>query len=159
MMNWPSIVLWGFVATVLLSMLMRGSQALGLTRMDLPFMLGTMFTPHRDRAKLYGVLFHIVNGWVFSLLYVLFFEVIGQAEWWLGGLAGLVHGLFVLVVALPIVPGLHPRMASEYSGPVTLKPLEPPGFMALNYGKRTPIATLASHVLYGTILGLFYIPA
>jgi hypothetical protein len=75
-----------------------------------------------------------------------------------GGTSGLIHGLFLLMVALPIIPGLHPRMASEYSGPVTLKPLEPPGFMALNYGKRTPIVILASHVLYGTILGLSYVP-
>jgi hypothetical protein len=157
-MNWPSIILWGFVATALLTMLMRGSQALGLTRMDIPFMLGTMFSSNREHAKLYGFLIHLVSGWVFSLLYALLFEVMGYAEWWLGGTSGLIHGLFVLMVALPIIPGLHPRMASEYSGPVTLKPLEPPGFMALNYGKRTPIATLASHVLYGTILGLFYVP-
>jgi hypothetical protein len=157
-MNWTSVILWGFVATALLSMLMRGSQALGFTRMDIPFMLGTMFTPNRDRAKIYGFLFHVVNGWIFSLLYALFFEEIGRAEWWLGGLAGLVHGLFLLAVALPIVPGLHPRMASEYSGPVTLKPLEPPGFLALNYGRRTPIATVASHIIYGTVLGLFYVP-
>jgi hypothetical protein len=157
-MNWPSIILWGFVATALLTMLMRGSQALGLTRMDIPFMFGTMFSSNREHAKLYGFLIHLVNGWVFSLLYALLFEVMGYAEWWLGGASGLIHGLFVLMVALPIIPGLHPRMASEYSGPVTLKPLEPPGFMALNYGKRTPIATLASHVLYGTILGLFYVP-
>jgi hypothetical protein len=158
MMNWPSIILWGFVATALLTMLMRGSQALGLTRMDLPFMLGTMSSSNREHAKLYGFLIHLVNGWVFSLLYALFFEVMGYAEWWLGGTSGLIHGLFVLMVALPIIPGLHPRMASEYSGPVTLKPLEPPGFMALNYGKRTPIVILASHILYGTILGLFYMP-
>jgi hypothetical protein len=158
MMNWPSIILWGFVATALLTMLMRGSQALGLTRMDLPFMLGTMFSSNREHAKLYGFLIHLVNAWVFSLLYALLFEVMGYAEWWLGGTSGLIHGLFVLMVALPIIPGLHPRMASEYSGPVTLKPLEPPGFMALNYGKRTPIVILASHILYGTILGLFYMP-
>jgi hypothetical protein len=157
-MNWTSIILWGFVATAVLTMVMRGSQALGFTRMDLPFMLGAMFTSNRDHAKLYSFLFHLVNGWIFSLLYAFFFEEINMVSWWLGALAGLIHGLFVLIVALPLLPGLHPRMASEYAGPVILKPLEPPGFMALNYGKRTPIATLLSHVIYGLVLGLFYLP-
>ncbi len=157
-MNWPNIVLWGFVATSVLTMLMRGSQALGFTRMDIPFLLGTMFTPDRDRAKLYGFLVHLVNGWLFSFLYALFFEEMGRATWWLGGAAGLVHGLFALMVVLPVLPGIHPRMASDFAGPVPLKPLEPPGFLSLNYGRRTPLVTLAAHVVYGVILGAFYRP-
>lgn len=67
-MDWLSIILWGFVGTVVLSMVMRGSQELGFTRMDLPFMLGTMFTLDRDAAKLYGFLFHLVLGWLFSFI-------------------------------------------------------------------------------------------
>jgi hypothetical protein len=34
--------------------------------------------------------------------------------------------------------------------------LEPPGFMALNYGIRTPISVLFSHFVFGAILGAFY---
>ena len=49
-MNWESWLLWGFVATVALTTVMAGSQGLGLTRMNLPYMLGAMFTPSRDRA-------------------------------------------------------------------------------------------------------------
>lgn len=157
-MNWPSIILWGFVATLILTMLMRGSQSLGLTRMDIPFLLGTMFTPDRDRAKFYGFLAHVINGWLFSFVYALFFEEYGEAAWWLGGVAGLVHGTFVLMVVIPLLPGLHPRMASDFARPVPLKPLEPPGFLALNYGRRTAIATLFAHLVYGIILGLFYRP-
>ena len=33
--------------------------------------------------------------------------------------------------------------------------LEPPGFMMLNYGRRTPLATIAAHVAYGAIVGGF----
>ena len=155
-MHWTSIILWGFVATAVLSSIMRGSQAIGLTRMDIPFMLGVMFTSDRDRAKLFGFLFHMINGWGFSFLYAFAFEELYQANWWLGAVAGFVHGIFVLVVALPILPGLHPRMSSEFAGPVPLKPLEPPGFLALNYGRRTPLATMLSHILYGTIIRTFY---
>jgi hypothetical protein len=51
---------------------------------------------------------------------------------------------------------LHPRMASEHHGPNPTRQLEPPGFMALNYGRPTPVATILAHLLYGAILGAFY---
>ena len=95
-MNWRGSTLWGFVGTVVLTSLMSGSQGLGLTRMSLPYMLGTMFTPDRDRAKLVGFLVHLVNGWLFALIYAAAFESWRRATWWLGALIGLVHGLFVL---------------------------------------------------------------
>ena len=53
-MNKRGVSLWGFVGTVILTTLMAGSQGLGLSRINFPFMLGTMFTPNRDRAKLIG---------------------------------------------------------------------------------------------------------
>ena len=56
----------------------------------------------------------------------------------------------------PALPAMHPRMASEQDGPTPTKQLEPPGFMALNYGRRTPIAVILSHIVYGAILGAFY---
>ena len=31
--------------------------------------------------------------------------------------------------------------------------LQPPGFLALNYGYRTPLTTIAAHALYGLVLG------
>jgi hypothetical protein len=34
--------------------------------------------------------------------------------------------------------------------------LQPPGFMALNYGRQTPVVTIAAHLLYGAIIGRFY---
>lgn len=155
-MNLSSILLWGFAATVVLSTLMAGSQRLGYTRMSIPFLLGTMVTPNRDRAMLLGLLVHMVNGWLFALLYALAFESWHHATWWLGAGIGLVHGLFVLTVGMPIIPAMHPRMVSEYFGPTPNRQLQPPGFLALHYGRRTPIVTLVSHLVYGAILGAFY---
>jgi hypothetical protein len=158
-MNLPSILLWGFVATVVLTTVMAGSQGLGYTRMSIPFLLGTMVTPSRDRAMFVGLLVHMMNGWAFALLYALAFESWQQATWWLGAGIGLVHGLFVLTVGMPIVPAIHPRMVSEYFGPTPNRRLQPPGFLALNYGRRTPIVALASHLVYGAIMGAFYLLA
>ena len=155
-MNPGRILLWGFVATIVLSTVMAGSQNLGYTRMSLPFLLGTIVTPNRDRAMLYGLLMHVANGWMFALLYALAFESWRSATWWLGALVGIVHASFVLAVAMPIIPAMHPRMVSEYFGPTPNRQLQPPGFLALNYGRRTPLVTLASHIVYGAILGAFY---
>src|ERR687886_726651 len=68
-MNKRSISLWGFVGTVILTIMMSGAQELGLSRINFPFMLGTAFTPDRDRAKLVGFGVHFVNGWLFACIY------------------------------------------------------------------------------------------
>lgn len=157
-MNKGGIALWGFVGTVVLTTILAGSQALGLTRMNIPFMLGTMVTPDRDRAKAIGFGMHLVNGWLFAMIYAAAFRSWRRATWWLGALVGLVHALFVLTVGMPILPGLHPRMASEERGPTPTRQLEPPGFLALHYGKRTPISVVLAHLVFGGILGAFYRP-
>jgi hypothetical protein len=149
-------LLWGLLATGLLTTLLRASQALHLTRMDTTLLLGTMVTSDRDRAKVVGFVIHFFNGWWIALVYVLFFHGFGIATWWLGGLMGVAHTAFILVAVLPFLPGIHPHMASDYTGPKPTRMLEPPGFLALNYGYRTPAALLIAHIAYGTVLGAFY---
>ena len=156
-MNWSSWLLWGFVATAVLTTFMSAGQGLGITRVNLPYMLGTIFTPDRDRAKLYGVLVHLVNGWAFSLVYVAAFHAVGHATWWLGAAGGVIQGAFVLAVIMPLLPALHPRMASADHGPTVVRQLEPPGFLGMNYGVRTPISVLLGHIVFGVILGTFYV--
>lgn len=155
-MNVGSWLLWGFVATLVLTTVMAGSQGLRLTRMNLPYMLGVMFTPDRDRAKLVGFGVHLVNGWLFSLLYVATFHAWDRATWWGGVAIGAAHAAFVLTAGMRLLPGLHPRMASEQHGPTVMRQLEPPGFLALNYGYQTPVSVVIAHLIYGAILGLFY---
>jgi uncharacterized membrane protein YagU involved in acid resistance len=155
-MNWGSWLLWGFVATVALTTVMAGSQGVRLTRMNLPYMLGAMFTPSRDRARAIGFGVHLLNGWVFSLGYVAAFQSWGRATWWAGAALGLLQALFVLTVIAPLLPAVHPRMASENKGPTVTRQLEPPGFFALNYGVQTPVSIVLGHLIYGAILGAFY---
>jgi hypothetical protein len=154
--NWGSWLLWGFVATLVLTAIMAGSQGLRLTRMSLPYMLGSMFTPSRDRAKLIGLGVHVLNGWLFSLLYVAAFHEWGGATWWRGAAIGFVHATFVLTAGMRLLPGVHPRMATAQQGPTVMRQLEPPGFLALNYGYQTPLSVLIAHLAYGIILGSFY---
>jgi hypothetical protein len=155
-MNWNSWLLWGFASTVVLTSILAGSQGIGMTRMNVPYLLGTIFTPNRDRAKFIGIFLHFLNGWIFSLIYVATFQVIGKSTWWFGGLIGLVHAGFVLAVGLPVLSALHPRIANEQYGPTVVRQLESPGFLGLHYGIRTPISVAIAHVIFGAILGGFY---
>ena len=157
-MSWFSWLVWGFAATAVLTTLMAGSEGIGVTRMNIPHMLGTMFTPNRDRAKVYGAALHFLNGWAFSIVYVAAFHAAHLFTWWFGLAIGLVHAAFVLAVAAPVMPGVHPRMASVLRGPTVSRQLEPPGFLALNYGVRTPISVVIAHLAFGAILGGFYTP-
>jgi len=157
-MNWASWLIWGFAATAVLTTLMAGSEGLGVTRMNIPHMLGTMFTPNRDRARVYGVVLHFLNGWAFSIVYVAAFHAAHLYTWWFGMVLGVVHSAFIAAVVLPVMPGVHPRMASELRGPTVARQLEPPGFLALHYGVRTPISVLVAHLAFGAILGGFYSP-
>jgi hypothetical protein len=71
-------------------------------------------------------------------------------------LIGLAQALFVLTAGMTLMPSIHPRMASEQHGPNASRQLEPPGFMALNYGFQTPLSVLIAHAAYGAILGTLY---
>jgi hypothetical protein len=154
--NLPSILLAGFVATIVMSTIMAIGQGMGYTRMSIPFLLGTIFTPGRDRAMVVGLAVHFVNGLVFALVYGAAFEALGQTSLLAGAVAGLVHALFVLTIGMLVLPGLHPHMVSEYYGPTPNRVLQPPGFLALHYGRSTPIVTILAHVVYGVIIAALY---
>ncbi len=155
-MNLQGALVSGFGATVLLTGIGTAAQGLGLTRMNFPFILGTMVTADRDRAPLYGTLIHFVNGWIFAFVYVALFDQLHLASWWLGGIFGIVHAFMLLLLGLPVLPDLHPRMASERHGPTPTRLLQPPGFLGLHYGIRTPLVVIVAHLAYGIALGALY---
>lgn len=146
----------GFVGTLVLTTALRTANELGLTRVDLPFLLGTAVTADRARAKALGYLLHLVAGEMFALIYYAIFTAIDTSGWLLGGLLGLLHGI-VSATALvnALLPAVHPRMGSSLSAAHSHPLLEPPGFLLRNYGRGTPIVTLLAHIAYGAIVGGF----
>lgn len=146
----------GFAGTLVLTTALRAANELNLTRIDLPFLLGTAFTSDRARAKALGYGAHFINGLIFALLYYAVFTAIGYSSWWLGAVSGLVHGLFAATALVNILlPLVHPRMGTPQTSAPRVALLEPPGFLMLNYGPGTPIVTLLAHLAYGTIVGGF----
>jgi hypothetical protein len=144
----------GFAGTLVLATALTGATELRLTRMDLPFLLGTAFSADRARAKLIGYVVQFAAGLVFALVYYAVFVAIGHAGWRVGLVFGLVHALFAGTVLVNVIlPVVHPRMATFYSAANSESLVEPPGFMLMNYGQATPIITVLAHLLYGAIVG------
>jgi hypothetical protein len=152
--DWAGWALFGLLATTVLTALMIFAQLSGLSRLDLPLILGTIVTPDPDRARVAGFLIHLVVGQAFALGYAACFVLLDMASWWLGGLLGALHGVLALTLLIPLLVGIHPRMASERAGPGSTAVLEPPGLLALNYGAQTPVVAMAAHLAYGVALGL-----
>jgi hypothetical protein len=152
---WGAVV-GGLLGTVVLTTALRGASELGLTRIDLPFLLGTAVTDDRTRAKVVGYALHFVFGVLFALAYYAVFAVINRSGIVLGVLLGFVHALFAGVALVNILlPAVHPRMGTGFDAAGTAPLLEPPGFMLVNYGRETPLAMIVSHIVYGAIVGGF----
>src|SRR6266508_6961804 len=130
------------------------AQLVGLTRLDLPLILGTVVTEDPDRARVAGFFIHLAIGQGFALGYAVSFSLLDRATWWLGGLLGILHVAVALTVLVPLLAGVHPRMASDRAGPSSTAALEPPGLLGLNYGPQTPIVAIAAHLAYGIALGV-----
>ena len=152
---WGALV-GGVVGTLVLTSSLRAASELGLTRMDLPFLLGTAVTGNRVRAKAVGYGMHFGFGLLFALAYWVVFRVLDESGWLVGAALGLLHGVFAATALVNVLlPLVHPRMATPLTAAGQSPLLEPPGFLMLNYGRSTPAVTIAGHVAYGTIVGGF----
>jgi hypothetical protein len=144
----------GLLGTFVLTTMLRAASELGLTRVDLPFLLGTALTADRSKAKALGYVAHFGFGLLFAFGYYLIFLAIDESGWLLGAAFGLVHGLVAATAIVNVLlPLVHPRMGKPWTDASANPLVEAPGFLMLNYGKATPIVTIFAHVLYGAIVG------
>ena len=153
-MDWAGWALFGIIATAILTAVMITAQMAGLTRLDLPLVLGTIVVEDPDRARVAGFFLHLVVGQAFALAYAATFALVDRTTWWIGGLLGALHGAVALLVILPLLAGVHPRMASDRAGLRSAAVLEPPGLAARNYGIETPLVLLVAHLAFGVALGV-----
>src|SRR5215208_1683351 len=152
---WGALV-GGFIGTLVLTTAMLAATQLRLTRIDLPFLLGTAFVADANRARALGYALHFLSGLSFACGYYVVFEAVGEASWWLGASFGLLHALFAGTALVNLLlPLVHPRMATGSTAADSAPLLEPPGFLLLNYGASTPIVMVGVHILYGAIVGEF----
>ena len=134
----------GFVGTLVLTSGLRACSELDLTRMDLPFLLGTAFTTDRTRAKAvgYAAPLRLRPALRARLLRL----VLAPSERRAGGsgrFSASLHALFAGTALVNVLlPPVHPRMGTATTAADASPLLEPPGFLLLNYGASTPVVTL-----------------
>jgi hypothetical protein len=146
----------GVIGTLVLASSLRLGSALGWTRIDLPFLLGSMITSSHSSAAPVGYAIQSVVGLAFSLVYYGIFAAVDLAGFAFGAALGLAHGLFTATVLVnAFLPAVHPRLGSGSTDASRAPLLALPGFLLLHYGRRTPVITVAAHVAYGCIVGAF----
>jgi hypothetical protein len=155
MLVWGALA-GGAVGSTVVASGVRLAQELGWTRMDIPFLLGTLFTENRRAAAVLGYFAHLMIGLVFALLYAAVFAATGLTSWWFGLLLGGVQAAFVGgTLANLLLPAVHPRMGTPWTDASETPLLEPPGFMLFNYGRSTMAITLVLQLAFGAIVGAF----
>ena len=153
MVIWSAIA-GGFLGTLALTTIVRATSELGLTRMDLPLLLGTTVTENRRKARAIGYAIHFIVGPIFAVGYAGLFIALGHHSWWTGAVFGALHAVFTGTVLVNIIlPLLHPRIATTDTAANDVSLIEPPGFLMLNYGRNTFLIALIAHIAFGAIVG------
>ncbi len=130
-MDWAGWALFGLMATAALTAVMIAAQLAGLTRLDLPLVLGTLVTEDPDRARVAGFFIHLTVGQGFALGYAAAFALLDRATWWLGALLrapprrGRPHRARSPARRDPSPHGLAPRRSRQHGCAGTPRPVRP----------------------------------
>ncbi len=102
-----------------------------------------------------GLVIHLMISGLIALVYAYGFEHITHKAGWLTGAGfGVIHVL-IAGVFMGMIGMIHRLMVA--SQPVPAGHLLAPGFFAANFGMLTVGAFVMLHLLYGAIVGGFYV--
>jgi len=119
--DWAGWAIFGLIATSALTAVLIGAQLSGLTRLDLPLMLGTLLMADPDRARVAGFFLHLVNGQGLALGYAAVFAATDEARWWAGARRAprRAHAATMVTVTVLILAGIVVRVAAFRDEPST----------------------------------------
>jgi hypothetical protein len=147
-MNLIGAIVAGFIATLVFTAVLMMAPRMGMPRMDIVDLLGTMFSAKSNRAL--GWVMHLMMGMVFGLVYAfLWTQGIGSDTWLYGLVFGAIHWL-VVGVMMALIPMMH---AGIKSGAV-----KAPGmWMTGNGGGLMAfMGGLVGHMIFGVVVALVY---
>lgn len=147
-------ILAGLIGGLAFLLVVYMGLGVGMTRMNLLRMLGTMMAPGASGGSTYAIGFaiHMMLSAVFGLVHAgiltaLDVATVGSAAAW-DLLIAAVHGAAVLVLMPMMLDMAHPL--------VRRGELERPGIALVGYGSMTPAGSLAAHVAFGLVTGTIY---
>ncbi len=136
----------GFVATAAMTGLMYAAPMMGMPKMDIATMLGTMFLPSPGPAFWLGMMIHLMMGIIlFPAIYRFVLQPSSGSGTGRGVLLGLLLWAAANMMVMPMMAAIHPMVKSGM--------MPAPGFLMLNLGVMAPIGSLIGHLLYGVVLG------
>lgn len=137
-MNVLGAIIAGLAGTAVMTMMMYIAPRMGMPKMDMPRMLGTMFISRESTATALGMAIHFMMGAIFAIIYALVWNLgLGSATWWWGLIFGAVHGI-IAIVMIPIMLRMHPRPPEMASGPLMMA------------------GQMMGHLIYGLVVALVY---
>lgn len=146
-LNIVMAVISGFIATAAMTLLMTIAPMMGMPKMDMPALLGSMFGAPGNRMM--GLAMHVMMGIIFGVIYAVLFSMIsGTSPLVLGIIFGIVHWLIAGTMT-----GMMPMMhVGIQSGDV-----QAPGiFMTKLGGMMGFIGGLMGHIVFGLVFAAAY---
>ena len=147
MLNIIGAIVAGLVGTVVMTMVMVMAPKMGMPKMDIVGLLGSMFK--KEGVRPIGMAIHFMMGIVFAVIYAFVWSKgIGRASVGYGALFGTIHWLIVGLI-MGMIPILH---AGIKAGTV-----KAPGiYMTNNGGPKGFMGGLVGHIVYGITVALIY---
>src|SRR6266699_2463293 len=109
-------IIAGSTGRMAMLLLIYGGPLIGLPRIDVVSMLGSLAAPNKQDAVTLGGAIHFSMGILFAIIYAAFWSVgIGSSTWWWGLIFGAIHGLLVIVLLL-VVMRVHPQLSELING-------------------------------------------
>ncbi len=119
-------------------LLIYGGPLIGLPRIDVVSMLGSLVAPNKQDAVTLGGAIHFTMGILFALIYTALWGMgIGYATWWWGLIFGAVHGIVVILMLF-----LGVRVSLLFSEETN--------------GIPVMLAILLNHMVFGLVVALVY---
>ncbi len=145
-MNIIGAIVAGLVGTVVISMIMAMAPKMGMPKMAIWEMLGTMFSKEGNVGL--GWVVHFMMGVIFAVIYAALWAAgIGSATLLSGAIFGVVHFL----IAGLVMGGMPMMHAGIKAGTV-----QAPGVLMLNSGVMGFMGGLIGHAVYGLVVALVY---
>jgi uncharacterized membrane protein YagU involved in acid resistance len=119
---------------------------MGMPKMDIATMLGTMFLASSGPAFWPGMMIHLMMGIV---LFPPIYRFVLQPSIGSGTGRGVLFGLLLWAAAnlmvMPMMGAIHPMVKSGM--------MPAPGILMLHLGVMAPVGSLLGHLVYGALLG------
>ena len=146
-MNIIGAIVAGLAGTVVISMIMAMAPRIGMPKMAIWEMLGSMF--NKDGNNALGWVIHFMMGVIFAIIYAALWAAgIGSATLVSGVIFGVVHFL----VAGLMMGGMPMMHAGVKAGTVKAPGL----YMTANGGMMSFVGGLIGHAVYGLVVALTY---